>query len=68
MLSKAFCTKAHRDYVLDPNKKQFTIVKGKEYICTPAFGGYMVRFGNDDVHFPWATFGDYFVEPIKKDW
>ena len=68
MMNASFTSKAIKDYVLVPNKPQFNIVKGKEYSCFPAMGGYMVRFGTDEVHFPWATFGNYFVEPIKKDW
>ena len=67
MMNAMFSTKAIQDYDLN-GKEQFFIHKDQEYVCIPAFGGYMVRFGSDEIHFPWETFGKYFVEPIKKDW
>lgn len=67
MLAKYFDTKAIKDYDVN-GTKQFFIHKDQVYTCYPAFGGYMVRFGTSEIHFPWASFGNYFVEPIKKDW
>ena len=66
-MNATFYYRAHRDYDLN-GTKQFFIHKGQEYICAPAMGGYMVRFGNSDVHFPWGEFEKYFVAPEKRDW
>lgn len=67
LLGKTFETVAHRDFDLN-GTKQFYIHKGQKYLCTGAFGGYMVRFGTSEVHFPWGEFEKYFVEPEKRDW
>ena len=66
-LGKTFETEAIIDYDLN-GTKQFYIHKGKKYLCTGAFGGYMVRFGTSEVHFSWSEFVKYFIEPPRHDW
>lgn len=67
MFGSMMSTKARKTRSLN-DKKQFDIIEGKTYLYHRGFGGYVVRFDNDDVILSEEFFNENFVAPVKCDW